>query len=145
MVIQGKTLEEERANKGLEPITKEEESPETKVEPPPKRFYIIQFPGARQEIGDPPRVPVQAPDYDAPQGMMRNTPLPVPASVVEILDHAQYPNWQNVEGENRKVAEWRHRFPFSKICEISEEGYDVLRKKALVEKITEQDYLPFKI
>jgi hypothetical protein len=110
-----------------------------------QQYFIIQFPAARKEVGEPPRVPVNTPNYKAPQGMARNTPLPVPAEVIEAFDHAQYTNWQNVEGEKRKVGERRHRFPYSRICEISEEGYNILRAMARERDITEKDYLPYKI
>ena len=110
-----------------------------------QKFYIIQFPAGRAELGDPPRVPVNTPNYKAPQGVARSTPLPVPQEVVEAFDHAQYTDYKNVEGQSRKVGEQRHRYPYSRICEISEEGYIVLREKALKGEITEEDYLPYKI
>jgi hypothetical protein len=110
-----------------------------------QRYYVIMFPSARKEIGDPPRVPVNTPNYKSPQGLARNTPLPVPAEVVEALDHAQYTNWQNIEGEKRKVGEKRHRYPYSRICEISEEGYFELRAIAKERELQEQEYLKYKI
>ena len=112
---------------------------------PKQKYFIIQFPTGRPEIGDPPRVPVNTPNYKAPHGMARNTPLPVLQEVIEDLNHAVYIKWDNVEGENRKVGTPRHRYPYSLLCEISEEGYQVLRAKALKEEISEADYLPYKI
>lgn len=134
----------EKESKGIESPKKAQEQKAT-AKKPEQKYFIIQLPTARPEIGDPPRVPVNTPNYKSPQGMKRNTPLPVPAEVIEALDHSKYTKWDNVEGENRKVGEPRHRFPYSLLCEISPKGYQVLREKALKEEISEQDYLPYKI
>ena len=97
---------EEKTEPAEEP--KNERNPRLKEGLDGQKFYIIQFPAGRAELGDPPRVPVNTPNYKAPQGVARNTPLPVPEEVVEAFDHAQYTDWQNVEGKERKEGTLRH-------------------------------------
>ena len=116
----------------------EQENGMKEVEDKSKKYFVIQFPGARgKDSADAPVVPVNVAGKQFK--FKRNTPVPVPYMVLEVLDHAQYPVYFTVEGEDRKQVEWRHRYPYSVLAEISYAGYKKLRKIAMEREITKEE------
>jgi hypothetical protein len=120
-----------------------EDAPEVHSGPAPtprkiqkERFFCVKVAPARDKNDIP--VPVVQVGSKAFKGqrlqLKRGSWVPAREGEVSVLENSKYMVWQNIQGEDRKVGTERIRFPLEGKIEITEEGYKVLRKKALVGK-----------
>ena len=119
-----------------------QETPAKVVAPAPKgKFYVVKIQASRDE-SDMPSQPVNV--GGKRYVLTRGLNVPVPQSVIDVLDRATYMHWENVEGEERKVGTPRHRVPHTRI-EISEEGYVALRAIALERTLKQPEVDKYRI
>jgi len=121
-----KTTEETKdsGSKDIRPATTEK----------PMKYAVIRLgaPRSEHEIVRP-SVNVNGKIYQLP----RQVPLPVPHSVVEVLNHTEHPVYKSEHGNSRAVAHMTVRYPFETIYrEISPEVYRILSEMAKQRHLT---------
>lgn len=111
---------------------------EVKAAPEPQeRYFVVMVAPMRDKMDIPnPVITVGNKAIKGPRiQIKRQSWIPMTGSYVQTLEHAKYTIWRPVEGEDRKVPEYRTRFPLEDKIEITKEGFVALREKLLKEKV----------